>query len=300
MANEKPRRAPRVSDIPLGTLGPDRMIPYLVAPMAFLAVLLTMVALETDHLAGRWRTDLTGRATVQIPPQGSPEGNERAIQRATAVLGQVNQVQVVDPLTEAEVSRLLQPWLGSELLAADLPVPLIIDVQYDREELPDFEGLSVRLAEIIPGATIDDHAGALADLLDAADSLRTIAIALILIVLATAVAVVVAIVMSGLVIHRPVIELLHVCGASDGYIARQFGRHAMLRAARGAALGAALVLLFLPLAATWLSGLRQILVPSFGLAADQWIMIVAVPLAMALASGLFAQLVARILLSRLP
>lgn len=268
--------------------------------MAFLAVLLTMVALETDHLADRWRTDLTGRATVQIPPQGGDVANQAAVQRVAALLFQLPQVSVVDPLTTEEVGRLLQPWLGSELELVDLPVPLIIDVEYDRDDVPDFEAVGTRLAELVPGATIDDHAGALSDLLEAAESLRTMAFALILIVLATTVAVVVAIVMAGLVIHRPVIELLHVCGASDGYIARQFGRHAMWRAGRGAALGVALVLLFLPLAATWLAGLRQLFVPSFGLAADQWIMIGVVPLAMAVASGLFAQLVARILLSRLP
>lgn len=267
--------------------------------MAFLAVLLTMVALETDHLADRWRTDLTGVATVQLPHQGGDVANDAAIQRAAAVLLQMPQVRIVDPLTPGEVKLLLQPWLGSDLALADLPVPLIIDVEYDRDDIPDFEAVGAKLAESIPGATFDDHAGALADLLSAADSLRTMAIALILIVLATAVAVVVAIVMAGLVIHRPVIELLHVCGASDGYIARQFGRHAMWRAARGAAVGAALVLLFLPLAASWLSGLQQILVPTFGLSFDQWIMIGAVPAAMAVASGLFAQFVARVLLSRL-
>ena len=300
MAKQATPRVGRVADIPLGSVGPDRMIPFLVAPMTFLAVLLTIVALETDNLAKRWHTDLTGRATVQIPPQGTPSADDQAIRKAVALLAQAPEIQSVAPLSTSQVDLLLSPWLGSELQSAELPVPLVIDVQYDRDTEPDFAGLSARLGEIVPGATIDDHAGALADLLEAADSLRTIAIALILIVLTTAVAVVVAIVMAGLVIHRPVIELLHVCGASDRYIANQFGVHAMWRAARGAVIGAALVLLFLPLAATWLSGFRQAFVPEFGLRVDQWIMICAVPLCMALASGLFAQIVARALLARLP
>lgn len=294
--NAKP---PRVADIPLGSAGPDRMIPYLVAPMAFLALLLGMVALETDHVAQRWRTDLTGRATVQIPPQQDLIANQTVTQRAIAVLSQAPEVRFADPLTSEEVGSLLGPWLGGNLSAANLPVPLVIDVEYDRENRPDFALLGARLSDIAPGATIDDHAGALADLLSAADSLRLVAIALILIVSTTAVAVVVAIVMAGLVIHRPVIELLHVCGASDGYIARQFGRHAMGAAARGAALGTGMVLLFLPLAASGLTGLQQVLALPFALTADQWITIAAVPVAMVLASGLFAQLVARIVLSRL-
>ncbi|MEM1399494.1 MAG: hypothetical protein AAGF58_06410 [Pseudomonadota bacterium] len=296
----KPAKAPRVDDIPLGSAGPDRMIPYLVAPMVFLALLLAIVALETDHVAERWRTDLTGRATVQIPPSDIPADNEAIKQRAIAIIVQVPEVRVAEPLSEEDVGSLLQPWLGSDLALADLPVPLVIDVEYDRNQRPDFDLLNDRLAEISAGATIDDHAGALADLLSAADSLRTVAIALILIVTATSVAVVAAIVMSGLVIHRPVIELLHVCGASDGYIARQFGRHAMGGAARGAALGAGLILLFMPLAASGLAGLGRLLVLPFALTVQQWILIGAVPVAMVLASGLFAQLVARVVLSRLP
>lgn len=292
-------KVPRVADIPLGSAGPDRMIPYLVAPMAFLALLLGMVALETDDISKRWRTDLTGRATVQLPPQADLISNETVTRRVIAVLSQAPEIRYADPLTSEEVASLLGPWLGGDLSEANLPVPLVIDVEYDRENRPDFDVLGARLADIAPGATIDDHAGALADLLEAADSLRVVAIALILIVSTTAVAVVVAIVMAGLVIHRPVIELLHVCGASDGYIAGQFGRHAMGAAARGAALGTGLVLLFLPLVASGLSGLQQVLALPFALSANQWITVAAVPIAMVLASGLFAQLVARIVLSRL-
>jgi len=83
---------------------------------------------------------------------------------------------------------------------------------------------------------------------------------------------------SGLAVHREVIEVLHLMGAQDSYIARQFQRHALTMALRGS-LGGAL------LAAAVLGGLSHVaadvdaaLLANAHMPVWQWALLVLVPM----------------------
>ncbi len=68
------------------------------------------------------------------------------------------------------------------------------------------------------------------------------AVAIVLLIGAAAVLTVIFTTRAGLSMHRDVIELLHLMGARDGYIARQFDRQALRLGLIGGAVGIALAL----------------------------------------------------------
>jgi cell division transport system permease protein len=84
-------------------------------------------------------------------------------------------------------------------------------------------------------------------LLEVVRSVQLLAGLVLALVGAAAVVTVVFVTRTGLAIHRNVIELLHLIGAYDTYIARQFQRHALRLGLAGGALGLLLALVTLGL-----------------------------------------------------
>src|SRR6185369_13377142 len=73
-----------------------------------------------------------------------------------------------------------------------------------------------------PGARVEDHGEWIDDALGFLLSLQFLAAAMSILALAVAAMTVVFVTRTGLAIHRSVIEIVHVIGAPDAYIAQQF------------------------------------------------------------------------------
>lgn len=213
-----------------------RALVVLVAILSFFAVMAVALGLATHRLALAWDRDLAGTATLQVlADEDEVEAQARA---ALDVLRATPGVQSVRMIGLDEQRDLLEPWLGSQAVAEDLPLPLLIEVSTDVGAL-DLPALRTRLADEAPGAVYDDHGSWRVPLVDSARRVRLFAGASLgLIALAL-------LVVFGLAAHAAasanggVIETLRLVGARDGYIARAFTRPLVLQALAGACIGAA-------------------------------------------------------------
>ncbi|HEV7370434.1 hypothetical protein [Arenibaculum sp.] len=278
--------APRY-DLPLGTDVTGRFLPWIIAVMVFLATLAMAGAMAVSGLVDRWDTGLSGTLTVEVapPPGADPAlGIEEAVAAALEVLRSTPGVAAAEPLSAGQTQKLLSPWLGETALLEDLPVPVLIDVRLDATV--DLDALADRLARAAPGSVVDDHQAWLDDLLGLARGIELLAAGVVLLVGGAAVGAVVFVARAGLAIHAQVVELLHLMGAPDAYVARQFQRHVLGLAAKGSFAGAALALLTLLLFGFAAGGPGSAaLLPAMALSSVQWMVLLAVPL---LASALAA------------
>ena len=222
---------------------------WIVATMAFLAALALVGALATADASARWQRGLTGTATVEIA--ASPQAAESAdrLQRVLAVLRSDPAIVRAEPLPRARLAELLAPWLGSGSVIDSLPVPQLVDVTL--RPAADLRALARRLVAAAPGTTLDDHGMWIDQLLRLARLAVGLATAVVVLVALTAVAAVVLATRAGLAVHHDATDLLHLIGAEDAYIARQFAYQGMLLGFRGGALGllaAAIVLVALGIA----------------------------------------------------
>lgn len=288
-------------DVPLGRGGADRFMPWLIAPLTYLACVALLLSLAATQLADRWDTGLTGRATVELPAEDDPGRRAAAIAAAGAVLTDWPGIAEAVPLPEAEVARLLSPWLGEALLQGDLPLPILIDLRLSAPaDGLDAAALTARLRQTVPGAVVDDHGAWRGDLAALAGGVRVAAVALLLVIAGATVAAIVSMTRAGLAIHRPTIELLHTIGATDIFIARQFQRHALGLAARGAALALILVLASVGAVHVRLDGLPDRLLPPLGFGVVEMAVIVLVPLTSIALAALTARWTVLRALARLP
>jgi len=241
-------------------LPPDRdagvFLPAIVGFMVFLAGLALAGRMATENLLARWQSSLESAFTVELPP-GSQESRAAAEARQQAVLAVIAATPGVASatlLSDAEKWRLLSPWLGTEAASLDLPLPDLVAVATAPGAAIDLVALTGRIGAASPGASIDDHGrwrGAIAGLARAAD---LAALGLLLLIGAAAGATVVFVTRAGLSSHRRVIEILHLIGAHDGYIAGQFQRHALVPALLGGVAGSVAAAAAFEAARRWLPG----------------------------------------------
>lgn len=232
--------------------GPSAILPrdkgaapldVVIAVMAFLAALALGASLIAERAALGWRAGLADRLTVQILPSATDASGgalEREVAAALAVLRSTPGVTRAAALSEAQTFSLVRPWLGSDALVAELPLPRLIDASIEPGAVVDMAGLRARLKTAAPHSLLDDHGRWIARLTGLADSLVLSAYAiLILIAVATAAAVSFA-TRAGLQAHHEIVELLHQMGAHSSFIARAFERHYFLSALAASTVGAAL------------------------------------------------------------
>ena len=298
----------RRGDLPLDRDPTGRFLPWLVALMVYLAALALVCAMVMSKMVERWDTGLSGSITVQIPPkQGAPGGPAEAGAAADASLDAVIEILLATPgvisaevLEPDEIVRLLEPWLGAGASYGDLPLPELIAVGIDPSAAPDFEKLSQRLAQAAPGTILDDHQSWLGQLLDLARSIELVAALVVILVGASAVTMVVFATRMGLAIHGRVIELLHLIGAQDSYVAREFEMHSLKLALRGGVFGLALAVITVVLVERLFERMEAALLPDLTLLPGEWALLALLPLVVAGIAMLTARLTVLGTLGRMP
>ncbi|HEY0312547.1 MAG TPA: FtsX-like permease family protein [Allosphingosinicella sp.] len=263
-------------------------MPWVIAIMMFLTVLAAAAGLGLGSAAGNLTESMGTRMTVQVM-EANPDRREAEAARVLAALERQPGVARVHRLTQAEMQKLLEPWLGGGALEADLPIPAMIDVDVAEGSADRMDGLRAAVTAASPSARIDSNASWLAPLGRLIGALRWLAGALVLLMIGATAATVVLAARAALDTHRSTIEVLHLMGATDLQVARLFQRRIALDALFGGVVGLAAATLVLLLLGSRAAALGSDLLGSVGLPPLAWAFLIALPI---LGVGL-AMLVAR-------
>ena len=292
----------RRRDLPLERDGTGRFLPWLIALMVYLACLALAGAIMLDEASGRWQSGLTGTMTAQIPAADSGKSDEHpaTIAAVLDVLKNTPGIRDAQPLTTDSVIALIEPWLGKGNVASDLPIPVLIDIQLEENATFDTVALAIQLEQVAPGTRLDDHEIWITRMLRLSQTIGAVAMTIVILIGIAAAATVVFATRTGLAVHQGAIEVLHIIGARDTYIARQFQVRAMSLALRGGLLGLILATMTLALLAGIAGNLEGPLLPHLAVTPSLWGGLAALPLAAALIATLTARITVVRTLSRLP
>ena len=221
--------------IPEGRLsGP---MPWVIAIMLFLTLLVAAGGLTLAEAARQGGQDLARQVTVQII-ESDPA--QRAAQRAvvTRALRKLDSIAEVKPVPDAQVRALLEPWLGTGVMDADVPVPALVDVRFASEPTTEtLTRLQSTLRSVAPNIRVDSHSSWMASFFELMRALLWLAAAVFLLLLVATSAVVILAVRSTLNTHRETIEIMHMMGGTDIQAARLFQRRVALDALLGGIVG---------------------------------------------------------------
>jgi cell division transport system permease protein len=237
---ERRRLAPIV---PTDTLAGQALI-MVIAIMTFLAGLTIGAVDLVRGAANSWESDVAREITIQIRPIDGQD-IEVQIGRVTTIARETPGVVAVRALTREDTARLLEPWLGSDAGLDALPTPRLVIVEIGGEVPADLAALRDRLAREMPNASLDDHRAWVDRLRGMANLLVLGGVAILMLVTAATVLSVVFATRGAMAGNRDIVNVLHIVGARDGYIARAFERRFLALAGRGGTIGGgAAVLIF--------------------------------------------------------
>jgi cell division transport system permease protein len=281
------------SDLPLSRDASGRFVPWIVGFMVYLAALAVAGALTLDSIAARWQAGITGTLTVQVAPadaaDADPAAREARLQQVLQVIRATPGVAGVEVLGPDAMNRLLEPWLGPGSAEMGLPLPDLLSVTVRPGAQVDLPALQAALAAAVPEAEVDDHRRWLDDLAVFVHSVELLAAVVVSLVCLAAVLTVVFVTRTGLAVHRRVIEIVHLIGARDAYIAGQFQSHALRLGLIGGLVGSGLAAATLLALQRLFAGLDTPLLAGIGLGPAHWAAFAILPVAAAIIAMLTAR-----------
>ena len=262
------------SDISFDRDDTSRFLPWLIAFMVFLAALSISGLFVLSDITRDLGSGFSDRITVQIPVSRSLKTDGLRKTETLRLLRALSGVKRADPLSTEGVQELLKPWLGEAATLGQLPIPSVINVEIDRTKNISAKTLRAVLLPKIPDILVDDHREWLNYLANAIRSIEIIAFSIVLLVTLTTVGTVIFTTRTSMGLQRETINVLHVIGAHDHYIANQFAIRAALLGVKGGMLG---IIVSVPLLFGFrfvIASLGSDLIPELSLHTAGWVSVV--------------------------
>jgi cell division transport system permease protein len=199
----------------------DAALVFVTAVLCFFACLAILAAMGAHRAAHGWTTQLTGTATVLVRPSPG-ESPDAAAARAAEALAGLPGVTEAAALERAKAEALVRPWLGEGVDLSSLPVPRLVTVDLDHAKPATAAALRAALARARVDAEVDDHSRWIGEITRAAAMARFAAICIAVLMSLAAVAVIVFATRAGLAARADVVNVLHLSGAQDRFVAGLF------------------------------------------------------------------------------
>jgi len=222
--------------LPQGRRGP---MVWIIAVMTFLTLLSGASGLALAHALVQMRGDLAGGYTVQLP-EANPQRRQAQVARVAERLRRDDAVRSVAVVPERELLRQLEPWIGKDAQAQDVPVPALIDIALAPGESETVVARVERAVRAVaPNARIDAHQLYLAPVEQLMRTLMWLAAGLVGMMILVTGGIVTLAARGAHEAHRTTIDVMHLLGATDLQIARLFQRRIALDALFGGLVGTA-------------------------------------------------------------
>lgn len=272
-------------DIALESGAGAHLVAWVTGLMVFFMTLAFAVNIGLASVTQKWVSGLSDSITVELrapapekdgdkQDSGARKSLDEKIKALVALGGKHNAVSAARALEDAEVRKLIEPWLGSAM-PADLPLPVLIDMKIAPDA--DLAALKKDILKIAPTATVDTHDDTLQDVSTLVNTARIFVMMLSGVIMLLAVVAISGIVRAKLAIHYPEVETLHMIGAHDEYIARQFRHHTLKGTLKGAIVGVGAMLGTLYVVGRTTRSIDSAILPDISLSTAEWGMLVAAP-----------------------
>ena len=220
----------RKKELPLQDDSSNLFLQIMISIAVFLFGVTLAGVLSINSMLAAWNESILGSLTVQIMPINDVNQEQAAAEtlaqqeKAVELLKSKPEVEKVTPLNNAQLQKLIQPWLGDGVAVSDLPIPRLIDVKLKPGAEVDFLRWSEELAETAPQASLDNHKLWLNKLIKFADGLKVLALAVLTLVVLITSGAIFYCTQTSLGLHKYIIEILHLMGAKDTYVAQQYAK----------------------------------------------------------------------------
>jgi cell division transport system permease protein len=223
-------------DLPLKNDIAARFLPVIVGLMVYLGTLCFVFTLFLFQSSLLWEQQFTTHLTIEIP---TPPHTSSAILQARVLqlLNKTPGIGQASAVPQKEIEKLLHSLMGSAVSIDSESLPTLIDVSLNGKELVDTVNLEAHLKAISPEIQLIDDRNWQGQVSNLVSVTVILAFTLTFLILMAAMITTTFATRTSLLIHRQVIEILHLIGATNTYIAKQFQIHALKQGLMASTLG---------------------------------------------------------------
>ena len=227
----------------------SNMLLLITALMVFIATLALVCVFSVDKLFDSWNKDLSGQMTVQVLPFKSNTNKsilskelfKNKVDNTVVLLKSKSELSSVEIISDDKVNSLLSPWLGSGIENIEIPLPILIDVKINNSKINignyDVKKLEQELNDKIGAINIEDHKKWVSDLKNVKNAVQFLAYFILVAIIITTSITVMYTTRAAFKAQRASIEVFHLMGAFDDFIAKQFASAVFKLTLSGAFIG---------------------------------------------------------------
>lgn len=227
------------SDLPLWQDPSARFTPWVIALMVYVATVACLIHITIRSGLSQWDQDFANKITIEIPPTIQSFGNtgvnleDMQSNETIELLRQTPGIKAFRKLSRAEIIQLIEPWFGKQEATQSLPLSTLIDIEVVEPKTFPLDALRKNVIAKVPSAKIESHLNWKEGLFNIAYTVKMVSLAIVLLIFAAAVLTIIFATQTSLIIHKPIIHILHLMGAKNSYISKQFQMHTMSMGIKG-------------------------------------------------------------------
>jgi cell division transport system permease protein len=224
-------------DIPLMHGRNSKSASLIIGLMVFLLSLFCAAAFFINDSLDYWNAGFEHKLTVEIPATDDAGIRSKAINEVANVMQSMEPVASVNIIPDQDIARLLEPWLGADIVGNTIDLPALIDIKLKPNTEVDIIAITKFLQQIRPGIQVEKHGQWRQVSSSLVEIIKSLAIGIMLIVGFAVLLTVGMMTRSGLIVNREYIDTLRLIGAKSSYIAKQFQNQAFWVSLRGGLIG---------------------------------------------------------------
>lgn len=224
------RELMRKNEIPIDDEETSIFMYVLSSIYMYLFIIILAIVMSINTMVKSWEKDILGSITIQVSPiedenkKIDADKTQEQLNKVLQFVENAEGVKSVHVIDDETVERLMTPWLGNKVDVNALPIPQLLDVQLKENAEINYDEMTRGLHKVTSNASIDNHRLWLNRLLKFAGSLKTLALSVLFMVIGICAFSIYYSTRTSLGINLNSIEILHIIGAQDDYIAKQYAK----------------------------------------------------------------------------
>ncbi len=218
------------SEIPLKEEKSNLFLEVSTAVSVFLFSIVLAAYFMMTSMVSSWNKSIIDGLTVQIMPSSEALTADEELLRLNKVISFFDErdgVEKVRVISNEQIKHIMSPWLGENANIENLPIPKLLDVKLKNGKTFDYQKVSSELKEVASYASIDNHGIWLQKLMKSAAALKMLSLFVLAVVLSALAFSLFYAVQTSLRVHQNIIEILHIMGATDNYVAKQYAKRGL-------------------------------------------------------------------------
>lgn len=226
----------RIEEIPFTKIAHQYHMPWVLALLVFLMVLLLAASVSFHSTLSLWKTQETQKITIEIPTNNGAISEEVDLKIQSILTAQKGFIRM-SWVPKAEIHKILSPWISSTQDFNTLEMPLLLDAEFHINTSIDLNKMRDQLRQMIAGIHIESTQNWQKNAHDLSSALQLFIGLVLSFILMSISTTVVLITKSAMDRFQTIVNTLRLMGARDYFFARQFQEQTFKMALKGALMG---------------------------------------------------------------